>query len=124
MAVMSIARRMSEPVTAPARRIVTHYVGFFEDLIHAVKSELVAKIDGISSRLDDLDRSVATSHQSISDQIAVQAATIRNLSAEVERLQALAARLEAAQVAVELDADRRAETTIDVAREAAAPVGA
>lgn len=94
MSRMSIVRRILEPVRAPVRHTINHYTTFFEDLIHAIKSEIVGKIDGVSARVDDVDRSVTTSHQSISDQIAVQAATIRTLSAEVARLQELTSRLE------------------------------
>jgi rhamnogalacturonyl hydrolase YesR len=61
---------------------VTHYATFFEDLIHAVKSELVEKIE-------DLDRAVKTGNQSLSDQLAVQSANVRRLQDEVERLQTI-----------------------------------
>ncbi|MDH3678852.1 MAG: hypothetical protein OEV40_02760 [Acidimicrobiia bacterium] len=97
---MSLTRRMSEPVRAPIRQLINHYTTFFEDLIHAVKSELVAKIDRVNARVDDVDRSVSTSHEAIADQMALQAATLRSLGAEVERLQDVVTRL-----GVNLDGD-------------------
>ena len=68
---------------------MTHYATFFEDLIHAVKSELVEKIDR-------LDATVKTGNQSLSDQFAVQSANVRRLQGEVERLQMILDRQAAA----------------------------
>jgi hypothetical protein len=62
--------------------VITRYATFFEDLIHAVKSELVDKIDR-------LDETVRTGNQSLADQLAVQSAAIRTLQGEVERLQTI-----------------------------------
>lgn len=92
---MSLLRRLIQPVRAPIGRTVHHYVTFFEDLIHAVKSELVAKVEGVDGRIDALERSVSTSHDSLTDQIALQAAAVRSLSAELERLRRLAEDLDA-----------------------------
>lgn len=84
-ATRTVARKISAPVRSPIRHVVTHYATFFEDLIHAVKSELVEK-------LDKLDHKIVTGNQSLADQLAVQSAAIRKLQAEVERLQAIAER--------------------------------
>lgn len=86
---MSLLRQASEPVRAPARRIVVHYHRIFEDLIHAVKSELVERLDGLDERLDELEEVVTGSHEAIADQLAVQSASLRSLETELERLQDL-----------------------------------
>lgn len=78
----SVARRVSEPVRAPIRQVVNHYANFFEDLIHAVKSEIVG-------RFDSVDRAIVTGNQRLSDQLGTQAAAIRALQSEMERLQAI-----------------------------------
>lgn len=86
---MSLIHRMSEPVRTPVRRFTNHYAIFFEDLIHAVKNELVGKIDRVDRRVDDSDRSMTAAYEAISDQLAIQTATIRSLSGEVARLRAM-----------------------------------
>lgn len=92
---MSISRRLSEPVRAPVRQVVSQYHTFFEDLIHAVKNELVARFDRVESRVEELDVTVSTSHESIADQLAMHAASVRTVSAEVERLHRLNGELQA-----------------------------
>ena len=99
----TVARRASAPVRAPIRRLVTHYATFFEDLIHAVKSELVEKIDA-------LDTTVKTGNQSLSDQLAVQSANVRRLQGEVERLQMILDR-QASTAAVDISDNNGAAAT-------------
>lgn len=80
---------MSEPVRTPVRRFTNHYAIFFEDLIHAVKNEIVSKVDRVDRRVEDSDRSMTAAYEAVSDQLAIQTATIRTLSGEVSRLQAM-----------------------------------
>lgn len=80
---------MSEPVRTPVRRFTNHYAIFFEDLIHAVKNEIVSKVDRVDRRVEDSDRSMTAAYEAVSDQLAIQTATIRTLSGEVARLQAM-----------------------------------
>ncbi len=89
---MSLIHRMSEPVRTPVRRFTNHYAIFFEDLIHAVKNEIVSKIDRVDRRVEDADRSMTAAYEAVSDQLAIQTATIRTLSSEVARLQAMVER--------------------------------
>ncbi|MEM7323129.1 MAG: hypothetical protein AAF531_08585 [Actinomycetota bacterium] len=86
---MSLIHRMSEPVRTPVRRFTNHYAIFFEDLIHAVKNEIVGKIDRVDRRVEDVDRSMTAAYESVSDQLAIQTATIRTLRSEVARLQSM-----------------------------------
>jgi SAM-dependent methyltransferase len=86
---MSIQRRITEPVRGPVRRNLDHYRRFFEDLIHAVKAELASRLDRIGRDVDHVKGSVST----VSDQLAMQAASIRTLTSEVERLQELTEQL-------------------------------
>lgn len=86
---MSLIHRMSEPVRTPVRRFTNHYAIFFEDLIHAVKNEIVSKIDRVDHRVEDADRSATAAYEAVSDQLAIQTASIRALSAEVARLHAM-----------------------------------
>ena len=86
---MSVIRWASEPVRAPGRRVINHYHRFFEDLIHAVKIELVERLDTLDDRVETLDDMVTGSHQVIADQLAMQAASLRSIQTEIERLQDL-----------------------------------
>ncbi|MGF1599838.1 MAG: FkbM family methyltransferase [Acidimicrobiales bacterium] len=91
---MSISRRLSEPVRSPIRQTVHRYSSFFEELIHAVKNEMVELVERVDDRVDELQSTVTTSHDTISDQLALQATTIRKLDDEVERLRVVADSLE------------------------------
>ncbi len=84
---MSLIYRISEPVRVPIRRVTDHYSSFFEDLIHAVKSEIVGKLDHLILRLDNSERSTTAAFEALSDQLAIQATTIRELSDEIKQLQ-------------------------------------
>jgi len=94
---------MSEPVRTPVRRFTNHYAIFFEDLIHAVKNELVTKIDRVDRRVEDSDRSMTAAYEAVSDQLAIQTATIRTLATEIARLQAMVAELGAGGAVLDLD---------------------
>lgn len=83
---MTIPRRLSEPVRAPVRQLISHYTGFFEDLIHAVKSELVEKIELIDDKVTDLDSTVATDSAAVRDQLAVHTASMQSVKAELAAL--------------------------------------
>jgi hypothetical protein len=104
---MSIQRRITEPVRGPVRRNIEQYRNFFETLIHAVKNELVGRFDRVDRGVDHLNGSVGT----LSDQLAMQAATLRTLAAEVERLQAMTEQLDAASGEVLAGVERAATTT-------------
>ena len=80
---MSIVRRMSEPVRAPLRDRAAQYTSFFEHLIHAVKNDIIRS-------LGDLDAKAQSAHGATSDQLAVQAATLHQLEARIEAVQAMA----------------------------------
>ncbi len=97
-----MARLVSEPVRAPVRQLVNHYAVFFEDLIHAIKSEIIG-------RFDELDRTIAKGNEQLTDELGTQAATIRTLQSEVERLQAMV-EVQAREPRVERGPDRRAAT--------------
>jgi phage shock protein A len=88
---------------------VDQYVTFFEDLIHAIKSEIIGKVehlqhsvdanrDAITDQIAEQTATVRTSleagQDAIGDQIALQAATVRTLRDEVERLRTLTEQLE------------------------------
>jgi hypothetical protein len=83
---MSIHRRITEPVRAPVRRNIEHYSHFFEELIHAVKNDLAGRLDDVDEGVDHLNGSVST----VSDQLAMQAASLRTLASEIERLRDVA----------------------------------
>ena len=106
---MSLARRLSDPIRLPVRRTIHNYVTFFEDLLHAIKSEIIGKVDHlqhsvdagrdavneqITVQVDTVRTSVEAGQDAIADQIAMQAATVRTLRDEVERLRTLVEKLE------------------------------
>ncbi len=74
---MSILRRAAEPVRDPLYRVVNRYRHLFENLIHAVKNELVDRIDQVDHDVEELAGTVSSSHTAISDQLALQAANLR-----------------------------------------------
>ena len=82
-------RHASTPVRAPARRVLVRYHRIFEDLIHAVKNELVERLDQLDERIDDLEEVVTGSHDAIADQLAFQSASLRSLETALQRLQDL-----------------------------------
>ncbi|MEM7274715.1 MAG: hypothetical protein AAF547_16645 [Actinomycetota bacterium] len=108
---MSLIHRMSEPVRDPVRRFTNHYAVFFEDLIHAVKSELVGKLDRIDHRVEHSDLKMTAAYEAIADQLTIQTATIRSLGDEVRRLQAMVEHQQLASGAVLDLADERADAT-------------
>ncbi len=81
---------MSEPVRAPIRDLITRYSSLFEHLLHAIKNEIVERVDGVDNRLVALDERSASSDQTTADQLALQAAAIRSLQLEVDRLMVMA----------------------------------
>jgi SAM-dependent methyltransferase len=87
---MSIVRRMSEPVRAPLRDRALQYSSFFEHLIHAVKNEMVSRVERIEGRLGDLDEKAQYAHGATTDQLAIHAAALRQLEVRMEQLQSLA----------------------------------
>lgn len=87
---MSVVRRATEPARVPVRRVVSHYRTFFEELIHAVKNEIVERLDRIDDRLDEFEEVVERRHDTLADQMTVQAAALRAMETEIERLQDLA----------------------------------
>lgn len=97
---MNLIHRMSEPVRTPVRQFTNHYAVFFEDLIHAVKSELADKLDRIDDRAENSDRSMTAAYEAIADQLTIQTATIRALGDEVRRLEAIVERDQMANGAV------------------------
>ncbi len=85
---MGVARSVTEPLRAPVRRIVVHYHQLLEDLIHAAKNEVVARIDSVDDRLDALEATSSSGYQALTDQVAVQTTRIRALERELARLEA------------------------------------
>ena len=83
---MALLRQLSEPVRAPVRRNLDHYRDIFENLIHAVKNELVERFDRSDAATAELQRVVAAGQSSHSDQLAVSTAATRKLEAVVDDL--------------------------------------
>lgn len=83
---MSILRSISEPARVPVRHAVNHHVGFFEDLIHQVKSELVAKLDDVQTRLDALERQTAVNGEVMADQLSLHTTKLRAIGTAIEQM--------------------------------------
>lgn len=49
-------RKISGPVARPLRNALHGQSRFLEDLIHAVKNEIVDKLDGLTQKVDDNDQ--------------------------------------------------------------------
>ena len=73
-------RRLARPLRAFVRTSTRRYYRWLEDLIHAVKSELVGRFDGVDHRLAKIEGALDSSQASLSDQLALQSARIRRLS--------------------------------------------
>lgn len=83
---MSILRSISEPARLPVRHAVNHHVGFFEDLIHQVKTELVAKLDDVQTRLDALERQSAVNGEVMADQLSLHTTKLRAIGTAIEQM--------------------------------------
>jgi hypothetical protein len=70
---MSTPRRLTSPALAAIRTCARRYNRWLEDLIHAVKSELVGRFDRVDHRIDQLEASVDSSHVATSDQLSMLA---------------------------------------------------
>lgn len=90
---MSILRRIARPVRGPVRRVVGPTPRSFETLIHAVKNELTDRLDTVDEQMEELAGSVTSSHTSLADQLALQAASQRSLEHLVRTFEANAAEI-------------------------------
>jgi Caenorhabditis protein of unknown function, DUF268 len=73
---MSILRRAAQPVRGSVRRAAGRSRSHLDTLIHAVKNELVGKFNHLDFRMDEVSGSLSSSHQAISDQLALQGARL------------------------------------------------
>lgn len=80
---------MTEPIRGPVRRVVVHYHQMIEDLIHGAKNEIVARIDSVDERLEELETTSGSGYQSLTDQISIATTRIRALEERVEHLESL-----------------------------------
>ncbi len=95
---MSILKKGAAAVFRPVTRVNAARTGQLEDLIHAVKNEIVAKLDQASGQADALQ-------QAVNDQLALQASQLTALEQQVG-----AARNEVgfARVAIEAEIEKAA----------------
>lgn len=99
--VMNILRRAARPVRGPVGRVVRRYRSGLENLIHAVNHEMVGKFNHMDFRLDEVSGTLASSHNAISDQLALQGARLMAMEQTVRQVQA-----ESEALAAELSAVR------------------
>lgn len=83
---------MTEPIRGPVRRVVVHYHQMIEDLVHAAKNEIVARIDSVDERLEELETTSGSGYQSLTDQISIATTRIRALEERIEHLEGVAER--------------------------------
>ncbi|MEZ5408816.1 MAG: hypothetical protein R2761_12375 [Acidimicrobiales bacterium] len=98
---MNILRRAARPVRGPVRRVVRRYRSGLENLIHAVNHEMVGKFNHMDFRMDQVSGTLVSSHNAISDQLALQGARLMAMEQTVRQVQA-----EADALAAELSAVR------------------
>ncbi|MDH4075931.1 MAG: class I SAM-dependent methyltransferase [Acidimicrobiia bacterium] len=98
---MNILRRAVRPVRGPVRRVVRRYRSGLENLIHAVNHEMVGKFNHMDFRMDQVSGTLVSSHNAISDQLALQGARLMAMEQTVRQVQA-----EADALAAELSAVR------------------
>jgi SAM-dependent methyltransferase len=100
---MSTLRRLARPVDASLRTITGRYSRRLENLIHAIKSEIVG-------RLDQMEKTTESAHTGLRDQLALQGVAIRKLTqlAEETRADASALRAQILTAKGEIDLSPRA----------------
>jgi SAM-dependent methyltransferase len=82
---MALLRRTARPVRGPIGRIIRLPARGLEGLIHAVKNELVGYLEVSETRLVKLEDTVTFGQESLADQVALQAAALQKLQAELDR---------------------------------------
>ena len=85
---MNILRRAARPVRGPVRRVVRRYRSSLENLIHAVNHEMVGKFNHMDFRMDEVSGTLVSSHNAISDQLALQGARLLAMEQDLRRVQA------------------------------------
>lgn len=98
---MNILRRAARPVRGPVRRVVRRYRSGLENLIHSVNHEMVGKFNHMDFRMDEVSGTLVSSHNAISDQLALQGARLMAMEQTVRQVQA-----ESEALAAELSAVR------------------
>ncbi len=98
---MNILRRAARPVRGPVRRVVHRYRSGLENLIHSVNHEMVGKFNHMDFRMDEVSGTLVSSHNAISDQLALQGARLMAMEQTVRQVQA-----ESEALAAELSAVR------------------
>lgn len=83
---MSIIERAKSGASAPLRRQANYVTKGLEDLIHAVKNELVGRFDSVDSSVEDLSTATA-------DQLGLMSSRISRLEAQTTELRAEVAAL-------------------------------
>jgi SAM-dependent methyltransferase len=78
-------RTVARPVRGPAGRVARLPVRGLEGLIHAVKNEMVDKLERSEQRLAHLEDTVAVGQESLADQVALQSTTLRKVEMELDR---------------------------------------
>ncbi len=73
---MSFLKKGAAVVTKPLRHVNAEQSSRLEDLIHAIKSEIVGRLDNADGRADALQ-------QSVNDQLALQAAQLSLVKSEI-----------------------------------------
>jgi len=81
--------------------VVRRYRSGLENLIHAVNHEMVGKFNHMDFRMDEVSGTLVSSHNAISDQLALQGARLMAMEQTVRQVQA-----EADALAAELSAVR------------------
>lgn len=106
---MSPSRRLTNPVRAAVRSYSRRYSRWLEDLIHAVKNELVGRFDLVDQRLGRIESSMEAAQTSLSDQVSMQSAKVRRLThaSEAQAADVAALRDELGTVTAELRATRQ-----------------
>ncbi len=98
---MNILRRAARPVRGPVRRVVSRYRSGLVHLIQTVNHEMVGKFNHMDYRMDEVSGTLVSSHNAISDQLALQGARLMAMEQTVRQVQA-----ESEALAAELSAVR------------------
>ena len=98
---MSILRRAARPVRGPVGQVVRRYRAGLVHLIQTVNHEMVGKFNHMDFRMDEVSGTLVSSHNAISDQLALQGARLMAMEQTVRQVQA-----ESEALAAELSAMR------------------
>ena len=116
---MSTLRRIARPVDASLRTVTRRYSRWLEKLIHAIKNEIVGRLDGVDARLSQMSAAAESSHTAIYEQLSLQGAAIRKLTQE---MRADASTVKAQIQAVKTEIDESASGFLNYANSHAGPL--